>query len=269
MLGRSGGTSFSSLGSVYFAASLPFLFSGLVVSLAIEKPPLAGQFAWYTLPLFAAGIAWMIARCRRSAAARILAVAVLAYPLGDCVAACADMHVLRSLPGLPGLILLAACGAVAAYRWLHARRIIFAHAAVGAMAIAVVGLSSDPTKPSYDVAKYLQTQGFQIIPVNPALTEVLGEKAYPDLRSIPGAIDVVDIFRKPDAVPEIVEQAIAKQAKVVWMQPGAESEAAIGFCQASGISVVQGECIMMYAEPVTGFHGFHRWLRKVFGKMPK
>lgn len=109
--------------------------------------------------------------------------------------------------------------------------------------IAVVGLSSDPTKPSYDVAKYLQEQGFKIIPVNPTLTEALGEKAYPDVRSIPGAIDVVDIFRKPDAVPEIVEQAIAKKAKVVWMQPGAENMPAAERAMQAGLEVIVGVCM--------------------------
>ncbi|MCX7840691.1 MAG: CoA-binding protein, partial [Anaerolineae bacterium] len=89
--------------------------------------------------------------------------------------------------------------------------------------IAVVGLSSNPQKPSYEVAQYLQERGYKIIPVNPNLTEVLGEKAYPDVLSIPEPVDVVDIFRPPEAVPEIVEQAIAKKAKVVWMQPGAEN----------------------------------------------
>ena len=75
--------------------------------------------------------------------------------------------------------------------------------------IAVVGASDNPKRPSYDVAKYLQAQGFRIIPVNPALTELLGEKSYPDLLAIPEPVDVVDVFRHPDAVPEIVEQAIA------------------------------------------------------------
>ncbi len=109
--------------------------------------------------------------------------------------------------------------------------------------IAVVGLSADPTKPSYEVAQYLQEQGFKIIPVNPTLTEAFGEKAYPDVRSIPGSVDVVDIFRKPDAVPEIVEQAIAKKAKVVWMQPGAENMPAAERAMQAGLEVIVGVCM--------------------------
>ena len=89
----------------------------------------------------------------------------------------------------------------------------------------MVGLSHKPDRPSYRVAKYLQDHGYRIVPVNPALTEVLGERSYPDLASIPGPVDVVDIFRRPEDVPPIVEAAIAKGAKVVWMQEGIVNEA--------------------------------------------
>jgi len=109
--------------------------------------------------------------------------------------------------------------------------------------IAIVGLSSNRSKPSYDVAEYLQEQGFKIIPVNPTLSEALGEKAYPDVLSIPGSVDVVDIFRNPDAVPEIVEQAIAKEAKVVWMQPGAENMQAAERAMEAGLEVIMGVCM--------------------------
>ena len=109
--------------------------------------------------------------------------------------------------------------------------------------IAIVGLSSNRSKPSYDVAEYLQEQGFKIIPVNPTLSEALGEKAYPDVLSIPGSVDVVDIFRNPDAVPEIVEQAIAKKVKVVWMQPGAENMQAAERAMEAGLEVIMGVCM--------------------------
>jgi len=109
--------------------------------------------------------------------------------------------------------------------------------------IAIVGLSSNRSKPSYDVAEYLQEQGFKIIPVNPTLSEALGEKAYPDVLSIPGSVDVVDIFRNPDAVPEIVEQAIAKKVKVVWMQPGAENMQAAERATEAGLEVIMGVCM--------------------------
>src|SRR5437588_12226613 len=86
--------------------------------------------------------------------------------------------------------------------------------------IAVVGLSDKPERDSYHVAAYLQRQGYRIIPVNPVVTAVLGEKSYADLRDIPEKIDLVDIFRKPEAVPEIVDAAIAIGAKGIWMQEG-------------------------------------------------
>jgi predicted CoA-binding protein len=107
-----------------------------------------------------------------------------------------------------------------------------------------VGASDNPKRPSYDVARYLQSQGFKIIPVNPALTELLGEKCYPDLPSIPVPVDVVDIFRNPDAVPAIVEQAIAMKAKVVWMQPGAENMQAAERAMEAGLEVLMGVCMM-------------------------
>jgi uncharacterized protein len=110
--------------------------------------------------------------------------------------------------------------------------------------IAVVGASDNPKRSSYDVAKYLQSQGFKIIPVNPTLKELFGEKSYPDVLSIPEPVDVVDIFRNPDAVPEIVQQAIAKHAKVVWMQPGAENMQAAERATEAGLEVIMGVCMM-------------------------
>ncbi len=109
--------------------------------------------------------------------------------------------------------------------------------------IAVVGLSSNPQRPSHSVAKYLQEQGYRIIPVNPNETQVLGEKAYPDLVSVPGQIDIVDIFRRPEYVPEIVRQAIAKNAKVVWMQPGTENYDAADIAAAAGLVPIVGMCL--------------------------
>jgi uncharacterized protein len=112
-----------------------------------------------------------------------------------------------------------------------------------AKTIAVVGLSSKRNRPSYGVAEYLQKQGYRIIPVNPNEAEVLGERAYPDLLSVPEAIDVVDVFRNPSALPGIVSQAIQKQAKVVWMQPGAENYDAADAAEAAGLKTVIGMCM--------------------------
>jgi predicted CoA-binding protein len=114
-----------------------------------------------------------------------------------------------------------------------------------AKVVAVVGLSDKPDRDSYHVAAYLQKAGYRISPVNPVLkTEVLGEKAYASLRDVPEKIDVVDVFRKPDAVPEIVEEAIGVGAKVVWLQEGIAHNAAADRARAAGLKVVQSRCIL-------------------------
>jgi len=114
-----------------------------------------------------------------------------------------------------------------------------------ARTVAVVGVSDKPDRDSYRVAAYLQRHGVRIVPINPALGEVLGEKTYPDLASVPPeiAIDVVDIFRKPEFIPEIVEAAIARPAKVVWMQLGLAHNRAAERARAAGLTVVMNRCI--------------------------
>jgi predicted CoA-binding protein len=110
--------------------------------------------------------------------------------------------------------------------------------------IAVVGLSAKRYRPSYGVAEYMQRAGYRIIPVNPHETEVLGEKCYPDVESVPEPIDIVDIFRRSEFVPEIVEAAIRKGAKVVWMQEGVIHEEAARRAQEAGLEVVMDRCIL-------------------------
>jgi predicted CoA-binding protein len=118
--------------------------------------------------------------------------------------------------------------------------------------IAVVGLSDKPDRPSYRVAKYLQTHGYRIVPVNPALTEVLGERGYPDLASVPIPVDVVDIFRRSEDTPPVVEAAIAKGARAVWMQEGIVNEAAAERARAAGLQVVMNLCIKKEHEKRAG-----------------
>ena len=104
--------------------------------------------------------------------------------------------------------------------------------------IAVVGLSPDPEKDSHRVAKYLQEQGYRIIPVNPMTDEVLGESSYPNLKAVPEPIDMVDIFRRSEYVLPIVEEAIAAGARYIWMQDGVVSEEAAARAMESGLLVV-------------------------------
>ena len=110
--------------------------------------------------------------------------------------------------------------------------------------IAVVGLSSKRFRASYGVAEYMQRAGYRIIPVNPEETEVLGEKSYRDLDSVPEAIDIVDIFRRSEFVPEIVEAAIRKGAKAIWMQEGVIHEEAARRAAEAGLDVVMDRCIL-------------------------
>jgi uncharacterized protein len=110
--------------------------------------------------------------------------------------------------------------------------------------IAVVGLSSRKFRPSYGVAQYMQRAGYRIIPVNPKESQILGEKCYPDLDSIPDAVDLVDIFRRPEFVPAIVEAAIRKGAKVIWMQEGVVHEPAARLAEAAGLQVIMDRCIL-------------------------
>ncbi|MFA6988999.1 MAG: CoA-binding protein [Candidatus Gastranaerophilaceae bacterium] len=109
--------------------------------------------------------------------------------------------------------------------------------------IAIVGLSTDKLKDSFKVAEYLQKHGYKIIPVNPKYLEVLEEKCYPDLQSIPEKVDIVDIFRKPEAVPAIVDDAIEAGAKVIWMQLGICHNEAAKKAQNTGLKVVMNKCI--------------------------
>jgi hypothetical protein len=113
-----------------------------------------------------------------------------------------------------------------------------------ARTIAVVGLSSKRYRPSYGVAEYLQRAGYRIIPVNPLEKEILGEKCYPDLDAVPEPVDIVDIFRRAEFVPEVVEAAIRKGAKVVWMQEGIVNEDAARRAADAGLQVVMDRCIL-------------------------
>ena len=113
-----------------------------------------------------------------------------------------------------------------------------------AKTIAVVGLSNKPLRPSHGVALYLQQRGYRIIPVNPNIESVLGEKAYPSLKDVPEKIDVVNIFRRPEFVPEVVEQAIALKVPAVWMQEEVIHERAAAKARQAGIFVVMDRCIL-------------------------
>jgi predicted CoA-binding protein len=120
--------------------------------------------------------------------------------------------------------------------------------------VAVVGLSSRPGRPSFEVATYLADHGYRIVPVNPNETEVLGEPAYGSLLEIPRdlVIDVVDVFRRASETPEVARQAVAIGAKVLWLQEGIVSEEAAAIASAGGLEVIMGVCIRHVRERLMG-----------------
>jgi predicted CoA-binding protein len=107
--------------------------------------------------------------------------------------------------------------------------------------IAVVGLSGNPARDSHRVSKYMQSQGYRIIPVNPMIDEALGEKSYPDLKSVPVPIDMVDVFRRSELVPPVVDEAIEVGVKYIWMQDGVINEESRAKAEAAGIPVVMDD----------------------------
>ncbi len=112
-----------------------------------------------------------------------------------------------------------------------------------AKTIAVVGASSKPWRDSHRIAQYLKDQGYSVIPVNPTYESIDGEKCYPDLKSVAVAIDIVDVFRNPDAVDAVVDDAIAAKAKIVWLQLGVINEGAAQKAERAGLKVVMDHCI--------------------------
>jgi hypothetical protein len=121
--------------------------------------------------------------------------------------------------------------------------------------IAVVGLSADWYRPSYFAAKYLQEHGYRIVPVNPKYNEILSERCYPSVAAIPDAIDVVDCFRKSDDIPPLAREAVAKGAKVLWMQLGIRNAEAAAIAAAAGLDVVENRCMKIeHGRLLGGLH---------------
>lgn len=130
--------------------------------------------------------------------------------------------------------------------------------------IAVIGLSNNPLRPSHGVSAYMQAQGYRIIPVNPNITEALGERAYPTLRDVPEQIDIVNIFRRSEFVEEIVDQAVALKVPAIWMQEDVTNEVAAAKARAAGAFVVMDRCILK--EHRSRFHWPPRSRTEPLGK---
>ena len=126
-----------------------------------------------------------------------------------------------------------------------------------ARVIAVVGISSKEWRPSYEVASYLQDNGYRIVPINPNETEVLGERAYPSLLDIPDDIrvDVVDVFRRPEHTPDVARDAVKIGARLLWLQEGIVSEEAARIAQEGGLDVIMGVCIKQVRQRLMSADG--------------
>ena len=135
--------------------------------------------------------------------------------------------------------------------------------------IAVVGLSADWFRPSYFAAKYMQEHGYKVIPVNPKYTDILGERCYPDLKSIPDKVDIVDVFRKSDDCVPIAQEAVAIGAKALWLQIGVINEEAGKIADTAGLEVVMNRCVKIeYARLFGGLGWFGVNTRIISSRRP-
>jgi predicted CoA-binding protein len=135
--------------------------------------------------------------------------------------------------------------------------------------LAVVGVSRQGKKFGNAAFRELKAKGYKLLPVHPQAETIEGERCYPSLAALPEPVEGVLIVLPPAETEKVVREAAQAGIKRVWMQQGAESPAAIKFCQENGLSAVHGECILMFAEPAAWFHRAHRWVWKLLGKLPK
>jgi predicted CoA-binding protein len=140
---------------------------------------------------------------------------------------------------------------------------------LGQKTMAVVGVSRGGRKFGNMIMKDLKGKGYRVFPVNPHAEMIDGERCYPSLKDLPERPGAVITVVPPAVTEAVVQEAKAAGIKRVWMQQGSESDEAIRFCNENGIEAVHGECILMFAEPVSSIHRFHRWVWKLFGKLPR
>jgi len=136
-------------------------------------------------------------------------------------------------------------------------------------AYAVVGVSADRKKFGNTVFRTMKEKGLTVYPVHPTHETVEGEKCYKDVASLPAEVGSIVTVVPPSVTDNVVAEALTKGVKHFWMQPGSQSAAAVAAARKSGASVVEGDCILMFLEPVQSIHKVHRFVNKVFGKMPK
>ena len=135
--------------------------------------------------------------------------------------------------------------------------------------LAVVGVSRSGKRFGNTILKDLRKKGYRVYAINRSAAVIDGEQSYADLKSLPEVVDGIVVVVPPQQTEQVVKQAHHVGIKRIWLQQGAESDEAIRFCEEKGMDVIHGHCILMFAEPVNGFHGFHRWIWNMFGKSPK
>jgi predicted CoA-binding protein len=134
---------------------------------------------------------------------------------------------------------------------------------------AVVGVSRHSKKFGNQIYKMLKEKGKEVFPINSFADHVEGDRCYPGLHALPKKVDGVVVVVPPKEAEHVVKEAAGLGIRRIWMQQGSESRSAIQYCEQYGLDIVHGECIFMYAEPVVSFHKFHRFMRQVFGRMPR
>ncbi len=140
---------------------------------------------------------------------------------------------------------------------------------LGLKVLAVAGASRDAKKFGYAVYRELKEKGHTVYPVNPNAQTIDGDPCYASLAALPGVPDGLVIVTPPAQTEQLLREAVQAGIRHIWLQQGAESAAALQFCQQNGLSVVSGECIFMYREPAAWFHKAHRWVNGVIGKAPQ
>ncbi len=134
--------------------------------------------------------------------------------------------------------------------------------------LAVAGASRDPRSFSAAAMRELTAKGYTVIPVNPNAESIEGQTCYPSLAKLPRKVGGVIVFTPPAQTEKVVREAVAAGIRRIWIQQGAQSEEALAFCRDKDLPAVSRQCILMYAEPVASIHGFHRWVKRLFGGMP-
>lgn len=135
--------------------------------------------------------------------------------------------------------------------------------------LALVGVSRSGKKFGNIAFKALKEKGYRVFPIHPHVKSIAGERCYPNLQSLPEPVEGVLVVVPPVEAENVVRDAATAGIRRVWLQQGAESQAAIRFCEEHDIAVTHGECVLMFAPPVTSVHKWHRWTCKLFGKLPQ